>query len=194
MMNDVVFAETDRLLIRKLKRSDRKLVEKLNDECSPIKEDDEYGGLNKLYHKILWRETKSSDTVQGLLFLRSDGAFVGKISISIGEDGLPELGLDIMEAYRNNGYGPEAVIAFCNWYAAEYHTDTLKVRAKEDNVHSIHVLEKLGAEFVMMTTAMSDDFIKMVKASVPDMDFWDLTTKNIREYRLHIPIETSDKS
>ena len=93
-----------------------------------------------------------------------------------------------MRAYQNHGYGPEAIIAFCNWYSATFGLTEVKVRISEENAHSIHVFEKLGAEYDKATSYFSTDALAAMKAKLPDADLSILSQESVRDYLLRLPI------
>ena len=97
---------------------------------------------------------------------------------------IPELGIDLFAAYRNQGYGPEAITAFVDWYKREHNLATVKVRIEKDNIQSIKVFEKLGAEYVGVDTLVRKAAIERFKEIFPDDDTSMLETPTILVYHL----------
>ena len=186
-MSDFI-ATTERLLIRQIEDGDQDLVYNLSQESSlmsNLPKDDEYV---KIYRKVCWDETNSPNTYNGMVFLKDSGVFVGKICMQHTDSNLPELGIDVMRACQNHGYGPEAIVAFCNWYSATFGLAEVKVRISEENAHSIHVFEKLGAEYDKATSYFSTDALVAMKAKLPDADLSILSQESVRDYLLRLPI------
>ena len=185
-MSDFI-ATTDRLFIRKIEDSDQDLVYALSQESSLLSsfpKDDEYVDL---YRKVCWDETNSPNTYNGMIFIKDSGEFVGKVCMQHIDRELPELGIDIAKVFQNHGYGPEAIIAFCNWYSATYGLRVVKVRISEENAHSMHIFEKLGAEYDKATSYLSEDALNALREKLPDADLSVLSQNSVRDYLLQIP-------
>ena len=181
-------AATERLIIRQIEDGDQDLVYNLSQESSlmsNLPKEDEYVNM---YRKVCWDETNSPSTYNGMIFLKDNGAFVGKICMQHTDRNLPELGIDVMRVYRNHGYGPEAIVAFCNWYSATFGLTEVKVRISEENAHSIHVFEKLGAEYDKATSYFSADALAALKEKLPDADLSVLSQESVRDYLLRLPV------
>lgn len=183
-----IIATTARLYIRKIENSDLDFVYNLSQESLPFSCLQESEEEDKLRKRVVWNETNKPDTYNGMIFLKSSGDFVGKICMQNTDCDLPELGIDIMKVNQNHGYGPEAIIAFCNKYSANYGIGEVKVRIMDDNVHSIHVFEKLGAEYKQKKPYFSDYILNVMKEQLPGEDLSELFRSNVREYILRLPV------
>lgn len=186
-MSDLI-ATTARLVIRKIKDGDQDLVYGLSQESSLLAnflKDDEYV---ELYRKVCWDETNDHNTYNGMIFLKDSGKFVGKICMQHIDRDLPELGIDIMKAHQNHGYGPEAIIAFCNWYSVTYGLREAKVRISQENTHSIHIFEKIGAKYDQATSYLSKDALDALKEKLTDADLSVLSQNSVRNYLLQLPV------
>lgn len=186
-MSDFI-ATTERLVIRQIEDGDQDLVFNLSQESSFLAnfpEEDEY---MKIYRKVCWDEINSPNTYNGMIFLKENGVFVGKVCMQHTDRDLPELGIDVMRVHQNHGYGPEAIIAFCNWYSATFGLAEVKVRISEDNTHSIHVFEKLGADYDKSTSYLSKDMLDLLKEKLADADLSVLSKKSVRDYLLRLPV------
>lgn len=190
-MSDFIVT-TERLVIRQIEDGDQDLVYNLLQESaflSGLSKADEY---TKIYRKVCWDEINCPNTYNGMIFLKDNGAFIGKVCMQHTDRDLPELGIDVMRVHQNHGYGPEAIIAFCNWYSAAFGLAEVKVRISEDNAHSIHVFEKLGAEYDKATSYLSKDVLNMLKEKLADADLSVLSQESVRDYLLRLPV-LSDK-
>ncbi|MBE9229859.1 GNAT family N-acetyltransferase [Phormidium sp. LEGE 05292] len=62
------------------------------------------------------------------------------------ESGSLEIGYEVFAAYRNQGYGFEAVQALVNWAFSHPELKRLIAHCPIDNLASVRILEKLGME------------------------------------------------
>lgn len=182
---------TSRLVIRKIEDGDQDLVYNISREIPALESFQEDCEFLKLYREVCWNETNSPNIYNGMIFLKDSGIFVGKICMQNIDHAVPELGIDIMKAHQNCGYGPEAIIAFCNWYSATYKIYEIKVRIREENTHSIHVFEKLGAKCDKATSYFSKDVQDVIKRQLPDADLSVLSQNSVKDYLLQLPFYIS---
>ena len=181
-------AITKRLYIREIEDGDQDLVYELSQESSLFSDmprDDEFVALYKKYN---WEEANSPCTYNGMIFRKDTDEFVGKICMQFTDREVPELGIDIMNAMKNFGYGPEAIEAFCTFYWSKTGVAKIKVRISKSNSHSIHIFEKLGAEYIGSTSYVSENSLDMMRELLPDADLGELSQDSVREYILHLPM------
>jgi hypothetical protein len=88
-------------------------------------EENEY---SELYRKTCWTEATTPSTFNAMLFLKDSNDFVGRICMQFIDSPLPELGIDILKIHQNKGFGPEAIIGFCNWFYKKNIPDGFKNR------------------------------------------------------------------
>ena len=67
--------------------------------------------------------------------------------------------------------------------------DLVKAKIFKDNSHSIHVFEKLGAEFVKSVPSFEKELLNKLTEKLPNEDISRLYEENINEYILNIPIK-----
>lgn len=53
-------------------------------------------------------------TLTSILVLRDDDQFCGRMNMQKIDEEVPELGIDILKEYQNQGHGPVAITAFAN--------------------------------------------------------------------------------
>ncbi|MEY8233881.1 GNAT family N-acetyltransferase [Oscillospiraceae bacterium 50-16] len=181
-----MWIETERLYIRELAEGDFDLMTSVWRERFPplLIEDKAESGS---FLQDLWEDNRTSDILTGLIFLREGNVFCGRVNIQNVEAEIPEVGIDILRDYKNHGYGPEAVTGFVNWYHFSHCVPQVKVRISSENAHSIHVFEKLGAEFVLEELMFSDK-IQMIRESLPENEASVFADLKVREYILRLPI------
>lgn len=76
--------------------------------------------------------------------LKNGGQVVGLLGFhGVAVDQTVEIGYEIREAFRGNGYGEEAVKALCDWAFGCEGVYFIGALAAEDNAASNHILDKL---------------------------------------------------
>ncbi len=184
-----IIAITDRLLLRVIEDGDQDLIFQLSRESlllSNLPQDEE---CMALYRKVGWEEVNTPEIFTVMLFLKETNEFVGKVCMQFTDKPTPEIGIDILEAHQNKGYGPESIVAFCNWYSAEHNLSEVKVRISKENGHSTHVFEKLGAEYITDASYFPENVIDMMKQMLPNVDMSEFLDNSVKEYLLHLPIK-----
>lgn len=181
--------ETDRLHIRQLTEEDRDLMSLIWIGRCPTLFDlfDGYKELQEKFLRDMWETTQDPTLLTGVIFLKDGGQFCGRVNMQKIDEEIPELGIDLLKEYQNQGYGPETIAAFANWYGEKRHISGIKVRIAVGNAHSIHVFEKLGAEY------MQDDlsFLKAAEdlaKSLPKKRESIIRDLSVREYILKLPV------
>lgn len=181
-----MWIETERLYIRQLTDADFEFMSLVwTERCPPIisesKEDQ-----NKFLHD-LWKTTQDAALLNGVIFLREDDVFCGRINMQKIDQASPEIGIDILRDYRGQGYGPEAAAGFVNWFAETYKVSNIRVCISSSNTCSIRMFEKLDAKFVQEKSMFSEE-INRIKGSLSEELAHALEDIKIREYILKPPI------
>ena len=182
-----IIVTTKNLIIREIEDSDRDLVYRLVKQSSLASGFLENDNYVQIYCNAYWDEINRPSTYNGMIFLKRDSSLVGKICMQCIDCDMPELGIDIIKSYQNQGYGPEAIIAFCNWYSTTHGARKIKIRISEENTHSIHVFEKLGAKFSQLSSCISEQVISSFKKELSDKDLTKLALNRVRDYYLELP-------
>lgn len=185
----IIQIETKRLYIRQLADNDFDLMCRIWKERFPPLMLTNKTAYEDLLHG-LWNEAQTSSVLTGLLFLRSDDVFCGRVNMQYIDRAVPEVGVDILRDYRNHGYGPEAVTGFVNWYGSSRCISQIKVCISSKNAHSIHVFEKLGAEFLFEKPMFSEK-IQRMREELPKDKARIVEDIVVREYILKLPIGIS---
>lgn len=187
--------ETDRLHIRQLTEEDRDLMSLIWMERCPTLFD-LFDGDKELQEKFLrdmWETTQDSTLLTGVIFLKDGGQFCGRVNMQKIDEEIPELGIDLLKEYQNQGYGPEAIAAFANWHGEKRHISEIKVRIAAGNAHSVHVFEKLGAEYIQDDPSFLKAAEDLTK-SLPEKRETIMQDLRIREYLLKLPIITASNT
>jgi RimJ/RimL family protein N-acetyltransferase len=154
---------------------------------STLQQDKEYMAL---YRSACWEEVNRPGVFNVMLILKGTNEFVGKICMQQTELNLPEIGISILDKFQNMGLGTQSVIAFCNWYSAENKCYEVRVRIREENTHSASLFEKIGAEKMRSVSLIPESLRNVIIERLPEAELAGLFQKNIRDYRLRLPIHT----
>lgn len=181
--------ETDRLYIRQITEEDHGLMSLVWIERCPTLFDlfDGDKDIREKFLQDMWKTTQDPALLTGIIFLRDGGRFCGRVNMQKIDQDVPEVGIDILEAYQNQGYGPEAIAAFANWYGENRYVSKVKVLIAAGNTHSTHVFEKLGAEYAQDNLSflkIAEDLVKDLPEKREELSH-DL---KVREYILKLPI------
>lgn len=144
---------------------------------------DEKGGIiREAMRDAAWTEIHK-DTYNCVI---SDlnGTFIGRVCMQHLSDDCPEVGIELLEQYRNQGFGPEALTAFITWFKGVSGKPRVKARIEQDNTHSQHIFEKLGAVYTTNDTALQEMTIKQIKKIMPEADTSELEIRDILVYYL----------
>lgn len=142
--------ETKRLYIRQMTEDDFERISRIWTERCPTLFEMFDGGeeLQEKFLRGMWETTQDPTILTYMLFLRDGDRFCGRVNMQKIDEEIPELGIDLLGKYQNQGYGPEAIAAFANWYGKSCHISEIKVRITAANVRSTHVFQKMGAEYI----------------------------------------------
>lgn len=185
-MEDII-AVTNRLLIRRLRDDDKENLFTVSKESPLYANLPKSESLVEMYKASCWQETTANGYFNALVFLKDSGELVGKVCMQGIDKPEPEFGIDIMSKYRNLGYGPEATIAFCNWYSDTYGITSVRIRIVRENAHSIHMFEKLGAVYQTSTSFFSEDLLERVKDCLSEETMVKFSQDAVRLYTLAVP-------
>lgn len=181
-----MWIEAERLYIRELTEGDFDLISSVwRERFPPLLLDDKTESDTFLQN--LWKDSRTSDILTGLVFLREGNTFCGRVNMQNIDTEKPELGVDILRDYQNHGYGPEAITGFVNWYNSSRCISQIRVCISSANAHSIHVFEKLGAEFIL-EKPMFPEKIQSIKEKLPEHEARTVGDIKAREYILNLPI------
>ena len=135
------------------------ILERKRIRITPIQLEDEpaYGRLllGDLYDRTVSMLGKTSTGIEEILnhtesaethaIRLNDETFIGWITLQKDPDGNPDIGISLIQKYRNQGIGPEAVALFVNRLNELYGIDRVYARITEHNIQSQKAFEKLGA-------------------------------------------------
>lgn len=92
---------------------------------------------------IIWKAAMARKN-QFSIFNKS-GNYCGNIMLKYQETEHPEIGIDIVDLYRNQGIAPRIIKLFARKKYEEHPVEYYVLRVSSKNLHSKHVIEKMGA-------------------------------------------------
>lgn len=143
--------------------------------------------LQEKFLRDMWGTTQDPTILTHVIFLRDGGQFCGRVNMQKTDEEIPELGIDLLGEYQNQGYGPEAIAAFANWYGKSRHISEIKVRITAANTRSAHVFQKLGAEYIQDDPSFLKAAENLAK-DLPEKREAIMGDLRVREYLLKLPI------
>lgn len=141
------------------------------------------------YKEIAERIIEEKNMCRASIFHKNSGDFIGLVCMENLNNHLPELGIELLEKFRNQGYGPEAVVAFVNWFNDKYGITEIKLCVEKTNLHCLHVLEKVNCKFIGMSSALNNDDVEKYASLFPDTDCSYWLQDNVMEFVLQLPIK-----
>ncbi len=109
-----------------------------------------------------------------------NGEYCGNIEIQNYWSNTPEIGIDLVENKRNHGITVKAVKMLTKQFCKKHHVDYFLIRIMENNSHSIHVFEKMGALLIEQDESMVDYLIDEIKQET-DENYADKVQEFIRK-------------
>lgn len=179
-----LIVQTKRLQLTEMLNSDREEVLRLFCQIDPTASiwDNKAEDIRETLRDIIWKEI-NRDTFNCII-RDHKGVFMGRICMLHLTEACPAIGIELFEPYRNQGYGPESLSAFVAWFKDSYGKRKIMARIKQDNTHSKHVFEKLGAVYVGVDTELRAATLKRLKEVMPEADISGLEIKDVLLYSL----------
>lgn len=181
--------ETKRLYLRQMTDDDFELMSRIWIERCPTLFEmfDDGEELQEKFLRDMWETTQDPTILTHVIFLRDGDQFCGRVNMQKTDEEIPELGIDLLGEYQNQGYGPEAIAAFANWYGKSRHISEIKVRITAANTRSAHVFQKLGAEYIQDDPSFLKAAENLAK-DLPEKREAIMGDLRVREYLLKLPI------
>ena len=135
-----------------------------NDRAAYVELQRQISGESSLFTNPLSKDTmwKASLSDEGLyIILNEEMVLCGSVELS-SHSRTPEIGISILEAFRNKGIAGNAVSLLMELTYDPLTIDYYIARIERDNSHSRHVFEKMGAELMgddLSTLEEFDEFL-----------------------------------
>lgn len=120
--------ETKRLYLRPMTDDDFELMSRIWIERCPTLFEmfDDGEELQEKFLRDMWETTQDPTILTHVIFLQDGNRFCGRVNMQKTDEKIPELGIDLLGEYQNQGYGPEAIAAFANWYGKSRHISDIR--------------------------------------------------------------------
>lgn len=178
--------ETKRLYLRPMTDDDFDLMSLIWMDWVPVPLRDNQKACEELFCG-LWETAQDPTVLSYMIFLRDGGQFCGRLNMQKTDEEIPELGIDLLGEHQNQGYGPEAIAAFANWYGKSCHISEIKVRITAANARSAHVFQKLGAKYIQENPSFLTA-AKRLAEGLPEKREAIMRNLSVGEYLLKLPI------
>lgn len=139
MKNRKIFISDDSYYLCKLMEEDKEDYMKLLMEVNTIT--NFYDSQTNC--DIMWK-IATENKCEFSIFNKS-GSYCGNIMLKYPESEHPEIGIDIVGEYRNQGIAPRVIKMFARKNYEERPVEYYVLRVSSKNLHSKHIIEKLGA-------------------------------------------------
>ncbi|MDO5424043.1 MAG: GNAT family N-acetyltransferase [Eubacteriales bacterium] len=114
---------------------------------------------NQMYCDIMWKGAMEGNTREFSIFDKNEN-YCGNIVIKYSWTEHPEIGIDIVGRYRNQGIAPKAIKMLARKAYEEHPVPYYFLRVSSQNLHSKHVIEKLGG---VLDDTTEDLFLKHIR-------------------------------
>ena len=124
--------------------------------------------------------TESAET--HAIRLVDDDSFIGWIVLQKDPEGRPDVGISLIDGYRNQGIGPETVSLFVNRLNEIYGIDRVYARISEHNLQSQKAFAKLGT---VLDKRESDYRMKKIVDELPGKQ----PVHDLLYYHIDLPVQ-----
>lgn len=100
--------------------------------------------LEELFKEKCKEQLSSNSEITFSIRLSDTGLYIGYFELK-GLDGEPEIGIDLIENYQNQGFGYEVCQTVIDYIFARTDIDVLKYNCFRNNIASLQLAKKLGA-------------------------------------------------
>lgn len=118
--------------------------------------------LNPHVKDIMWEDALTGRNKIYSIF-DSNSEYCGSIELQQHNDNTPEIGIDLLEAKRNQGIAAKAVKLLVKKVHEEKNVESFLIRISSKNSHSRHVFEKMGAVLIGEENSLWERFVNVLK-------------------------------
>lgn len=157
--NNVNFYTTDgRYTLIKLTEADKENYYRLLEQTNTIPGFYDQPGN----YEIMWKVAVDLNNLNYSIY-NEDGEYCGDILIKDSEMSTPEIGIDLLVEKRNQGIAASCIKLLARTVHRERaDIEFFVLRVSSRNVHSKHMIEKLGAIFVGEEDSLYNQFMKLL--------------------------------
>lgn len=115
---------------------------------------------NPVTKNMMWEVTLNGVTKIYSIY-NSENQYCGSIELQNPTSETPEIGIDLLENFRNKGIAPLVIPMFAKAVCKQQNVRNFIIKITASNSHSIHIFEKLGAEFIGEEESFYKKLVKM---------------------------------
>lgn len=160
--------ETERLHIRTVIEKDKESYMSLRVDNSRIS--DMYSLITGLHTDEWGRELESDSDIYLSTFLKESESFIASASIQKFRENTIELGYDVADEYRNQGYATEIVRSLLDVCHNSFSGIKVVIRIDRDNMASRRVAEKCGGVMVEEEDSFAARALRIFKNELRGID------------------------
>ena len=159
MIIDNAFYENEKITLRKMEDSDKELFLEINRLMPLVTKIENV----KEYEDILWEGYRKPTTSAYFILDNHTHTVLGICQLDHIDTKTPHIGIDILEKYRQQGYGYEAVRLFIQNVHLICEADYFIWRCFQDNLGSQCLAKKLGGILINKMPGFPEHIIQIAK-------------------------------
>lgn len=117
---------------------------------------------NPITKDIMWETTLTGVTKVYSIY-NSENKYCGNIELQNPTSETPEMGIELLENFRNKGIAPTVIPMFVRAVCDQHNVQHFIIKIAASNSHSRHIFDKLGAEFIGEEESFYKKIVKMYK-------------------------------
>lgn len=174
-MSNKIYAAERELSLLCLSEEDKENYIKLRRQvtASPIFYD------NPELAAIMWESAIEGDERNYSIY--KEGAYCGNVVLQHSSEDIPEIGVDLLEEYRNQGIASKAIKLLAKTDYKERQGEYYLLRVSSRNLHSKHMVEKMGAVFIGYEESGFVTFMRKLREIAGDCD-WSTVSDKMKKY------------
>ena len=130
--------------------------------------------------ELFWRVTRDLDEIDYSIYNSAD-EYCGNIELKHYDTATPEIGIDLLESYRNKGIAGRTIKLLAKKYYEDIENiEYFVLKVSSYNQHSKHMIEKLGAEFIGEEETLLQRSVRIAKEHLGE----DVYEKTREEYQI----------
>lgn len=128
---------------------------------------------------IMWESAIEGDERNYSIY--KEGAYCGNVVLQHSSEDIPEIGVDLLEEYRNQGIASKAIKLLVKTDYKERQGEYYLLRVSSRNLHSKHMVEKMGAVFIGYEESEFVTFMRKLREIAGDCD-WSTVSDKMKKY------------
>ena len=148
--SDAIFADTDRLVLKRVAEQDRDNYLRVNAFMSAC-----LGNERKKFEDTCWEKVCNGPDIMFSIFEKTTGNYIGNCQYILGNPDVVELGITLDDIYQHKGYGFEASCKFVETALNRALVPYVVWRTRRMNEASQRLAERLGGVLVEVKPAFA---------------------------------------